>query len=100
MRALISGLAGLCCLVTAAAAQDVALAPGHTAERGGSADMPRGTSVHIPLVQHLLADPAIRDFVGLGENQWNFNAPDHVPGFAAMPADDAQNQVAAAGSGD
>ena len=26
-------------------------------------------------------DPAIRDFVGLAENQWDFNAPNGVPGF-------------------
>ncbi len=26
-------------------------------------------------------DPAIRDFIGLAENQWDFNAPDGVPGF-------------------
>jgi hypothetical protein len=26
-------------------------------------------------------DPAIRDFVGLAENQWDFNAPAGVPGF-------------------
>ncbi|MBV8512734.1 MAG: DUF3306 domain-containing protein [Xanthobacteraceae bacterium] len=30
------------------------------------------------------ADPAIRDFIGLAENQWDFNAPDGVPGFASM----------------
>ncbi len=29
------------------------------------------------------ADPAIRDFVGLAENQWDFTAPDSVPGFAS-----------------
>lgn len=27
------------------------------------------------------ADPAIRDFIGLVENGWDFNAPDGVPGF-------------------
>jgi len=30
------------------------------------------------------ADPAIRDFVGLAENAWDFNAPDGVPGFGAL----------------
>jgi hypothetical protein len=29
------------------------------------------------------ADPAIRDFVGLSENSWDFNAPDSIPGFAS-----------------
>jgi hypothetical protein len=30
------------------------------------------------------ADPAIRDFIGLSENAWDFIAPDGVPGFASM----------------
>jgi hypothetical protein len=30
------------------------------------------------------ADPAIRDFIGLAENQWDFNAPDGVPGFGSL----------------
>lgn len=35
------------------------------------------------------ADPAIRDFVGLAENAWDFTAPDGVPGFGPMlPTDD------------
>jgi hypothetical protein len=29
-------------------------------------------------------DPAIRDFIGLAENQWDFNAPDGVPGFGSL----------------
>ena len=32
------------------------------------------------------ADPAIRDFIGLIENPWNFNDPHGVPGFGPMPA--------------
>jgi hypothetical protein len=36
------------------------------------------------------ADPAIRDFVGLSENSWDFNAPDGVPGFG--PIDPAEVQ--------
>jgi len=31
-----------------------------------------------------IADPAIRDFVGLSENAWDFNAPDAVPGFGPL----------------
>jgi hypothetical protein len=31
------------------------------------------------------ADPAIRDFVGLAENAWDFTAPDAVAGFGALP---------------
>lgn len=31
-------------------------------------------------------DPAIRDFVGLQENDWDFTKPDGVPGFGALPS--------------
>jgi hypothetical protein len=31
-----------------------------------------------------LSDPAIRDFVGLAENQWDFTNPDTVPGFGTL----------------
>jgi hypothetical protein len=31
------------------------------------------------------ADPAIRDFIGLVENPWDFNDPHGVPGFGPMP---------------
>lgn len=31
-----------------------------------------------------LSDPAIRDFVGLAENQWDFSNPDTVPGFGSL----------------
>ena len=30
------------------------------------------------------SDPVIRDFVGLSENAWDFNAPDGVPGFGSL----------------
>jgi hypothetical protein len=39
------------------------------------------------------ADPAIRDFVGLAENAWDFNDPDAMPGFG--PLDCSQEQLAA-----
>jgi hypothetical protein len=29
-------------------------------------------------------DPAIRDFIGLAENQWDFTKPDGVPGFGSL----------------
>jgi len=29
-------------------------------------------------------DPAIRDFVGLAENQWDFTAPGGIPGFGTL----------------
>ena len=34
------------------------------------------------------ADPAIRDFVGLAENAWDFNAPETIPGFGPITASD------------
>ncbi|RXT54130.1 DUF3306 domain-containing protein [Bradyrhizobium betae] len=39
------------------------------------------------------ADPAIRDFVGLAENAWDFNDPNAMPGFG--PLDCSQAEVAA-----
>lgn len=36
------------------------------------------------------ADPAIRDFIGLSENSWDFTAPGGVPGFGALTAEDAK----------
>jgi hypothetical protein len=38
-----------------------------------------------PDMRALLADPAIRNFVGMAENSWDFNAPDSIPGFGSMP---------------
>jgi hypothetical protein len=34
------------------------------------------------------ADPAIRDFVGLAENAWDFNAADAITGFGALEMTD------------
>jgi Protein of unknown function (DUF3306) len=36
------------------------------------------------------SDPAIRDFVGLIENGWDFNNPDAVSGFGAIGAKDVE----------
>jgi hypothetical protein len=33
-----------------------------------------------------MSDPAIRDFVGIAENQWDFNDPNAIPGFCPLPA--------------
>ena len=30
------------------------------------------------------ADPAIRDFIGIADNQWDFTKPDGVPGFGPL----------------
>jgi hypothetical protein len=42
-----------------------------------------------------VADPAIRDFVGLAENAWDFNAPGGVPGFGPLRAIDDVQRLAA-----
>jgi len=42
------------------------------------------------------SDPAIRDFVGLAENAWDFNAPDQIPGFGTMSADEVRRLLAQA----
>jgi hypothetical protein len=34
------------------------------------------------------SDPAIRDFIGIAENQWDFNDPDGIPGFGPLLATD------------
>ena len=35
------------------------------------------------------SDAAIRDFIGIAENQWDFNDPDAIPGFGPLRAMDA-----------
>lgn len=39
-------------------------------------------------------DPAIRDFVGLSENSWDFNAPDSIPGFGSLDASEVKRIAA------
>jgi hypothetical protein len=34
------------------------------------------------------SDPAIRDFIGIAENQWDFNNPTAIPGFGPLQAND------------
>jgi hypothetical protein len=42
-----------------------------------------------------LADPQIRDFVGIAENQWDFTDPNAIPGFGTLgPLDDIAKLVA------
>ena len=38
------------------------------------------------------ADPAIRDFVGLAENPWDFTDPTAMPGFGPLTADDVSDR--------
>jgi hypothetical protein len=40
------------------------------------------------------ADPAIRDFIGLSENSWDFNAPAGVFGFGSLTVDEARRLLA------
>ena len=47
-----------------------------------------------------VTDPAIRDFVGIAENQWDFNKPQNIPGFGLLdPSQNIQRMVAALSSG-
>ena len=40
------------------------------------------------------ADPAIRDFIGLVENGWDFNDPNGIPGFGPISADEVARLLA------
>lgn len=42
------------------------------------------------------ADPAIRDFIGLAENQWDFTDPAAIQGFGSLEADQVRRLVAQA----
>jgi hypothetical protein len=35
-----------------------------------------------------ISDPAIRDFIGIAENQWDFNDPTAIPGFGPLHGTD------------
>jgi hypothetical protein len=41
------------------------------------------------------SDPAIRDFIGIAENQWDFTKPDSVPGFGSLEWTPELRQLAA-----
>ena len=40
------------------------------------------------LRQAWASDPAIRDFIGIAENQWDFNDPNAMPGFGPLQESD------------
>jgi hypothetical protein len=42
------------------------------------------------LRQAWTSDPAIRNFVGIAENQWDFNDPNAIPGFGPLGVTDGQ----------
>jgi hypothetical protein len=41
------------------------------------------------------ADPAIRDFIGLAENQWDFTDPSAIPGFGPLQATENARAIGA-----
>lgn len=41
------------------------------------------------------ADPAIRDFIGIAESQWDFNDPATIPGFGSLGATDYARNLSA-----
>jgi hypothetical protein len=45
------------------------------------------------------ADPAIRDFIGLAENQWDFTDPTAMPGFGPLEVTDDLRQLVAQAMG-
>jgi hypothetical protein len=50
---------------------------------------------HAALRQAWATDPAIRDFIGIAENQWDFNKPQNIPGFGLLePSENIQRLVA------
>ena len=42
-----------------------------------------------------VSDPAIRDFIGIAENQWDFNAEGAIAGFGSLSAEEYARHVAA-----
>ena len=50
---------------------------------------------HAALRRAWTSDPAIRDFRGLQENDWDFNAPDSIPGFGTFKSDVEIKELAA-----
>jgi hypothetical protein len=36
------------------------------------------------------SDPAIRDFIGIADNQWDFNDPNGIPGFGPLSATESE----------
>jgi hypothetical protein len=46
------------------------------------------------------ADPTIRDFIGLSENSWDFNAPGGIPGFGTLEPEEIRRLLAQLIGGD
>jgi len=45
------------------------------------------------------SDPAIRDFIGIAENQWDFTDPTAIPGFGTLEASDGLHDLVAQAMG-
>jgi hypothetical protein len=69
-----------------------------TAETDIRAFLAPGVPAHLTraaLRRAWASDPKIRDFVGLSENSWDFNAPDAIAGFGPLEmTDELRAQVA------
>ena len=90
-----------CVLEPSAAAFDPAKLPpieSITAETDIRAFLAPGVPAHLTraaLRRAWASDPKIRDFVGLSENSWDFNAPDAIMGFGPLEmTDELRGQIA------
>jgi hypothetical protein len=55
------------------------------------------TLTRAALRQAWVSDPAIRDFIEIAENQWDFTHPETIPGFGSLDAaDEVQSLLARA----
>jgi hypothetical protein len=52
---------------------------------GATEPAPRGSAGPAKDYRVMWADPAIRDFIGLSENGWDFAKPESIPGFGPLP---------------
>jgi hypothetical protein len=52
---------------------------------GAAEPAPRGSAGPAWDYRVLWADPAIRDFIGLNENDWDFAKQESIPGFGPLP---------------
>jgi hypothetical protein len=104
------GLADAPASATEPRSPDVARAGGSTgsihpsAEQGLPASLhasglPQDASDSMTRMRAIVADPAIRDFVGPAENAFDFARPDGVPGFGPMRATDDLDQLHAQATG-
>src|SRR5258707_6665581 len=69
------------------------LPPLHSITAGTDIRSFLGSNVPLDLTKAALrrawvTDPAIRDFIGIAENQWDFNDPTAIPGFGPLGATD------------